>query len=179
MDDASLQYLERSQGWEIDTGRNFVLDKGFVKSMSTTPQKGVYAFIFSQRGLTHGGYRFAGFKNSQNHVGKVNIPPNQRESKKKGGEIHQPIVYKEEDIKPSKQQEFKKKGGQINEPPPYREGEFGKPSKQQSLEKKPVTKGGETDRPTTQEKKKEIKPSEQTEQKKKEEKQEERNNKET
>ena len=56
MDDASLQYLEKSEGWEIGTGPSVVvLDKGFAKNMSsTTLQKGVYAFIFSQKGLMAG-----------------------------------------------------------------------------------------------------------------------------
>lgn len=56
MDDASLRYLKNSQGWEIGTGPSVVLlDKGFGKSMSTTTmRKGVYAFIFSQKGLMAG-----------------------------------------------------------------------------------------------------------------------------
>ncbi|HJY82661.1 MAG TPA: lipid-binding SYLF domain-containing protein [Candidatus Binatia bacterium] len=56
MDDESLAYLEHSDGWEIGTGPSVVvLDKGFAKSMSsTTLRKGVYAFIFSQKGLMAG-----------------------------------------------------------------------------------------------------------------------------
>jgi lipid-binding SYLF domain-containing protein len=56
MDDASLQYLKKSEGWEIGTGPSVVvLDKGFGKSMTTTTmRKGVYAFIFSQKGLMAG-----------------------------------------------------------------------------------------------------------------------------
>ena len=56
MDDASLRYLKSSQGWEIGSGPSVVvLDKGFGKSMSTTTmRKGVYAFIFSQKGLMAG-----------------------------------------------------------------------------------------------------------------------------
>jgi lipid-binding SYLF domain-containing protein len=56
MDDASLKYLKNSEGWEIGTGPSVVvLDKGFGKSMSTTTmQKGVYAFIFGQKGLMAG-----------------------------------------------------------------------------------------------------------------------------
>ena len=56
MDDASLAYLEQSKGWEIGTGPSVVvLDKGFGKSLSsTTLQKGVYAFIFGQKGLMAG-----------------------------------------------------------------------------------------------------------------------------
>ena len=56
MDDASLRYLEKSKGWEIGTGPSIVvLDKGFGKNLSsTTLQKGVYAFIFDQKGLMAG-----------------------------------------------------------------------------------------------------------------------------
>lgn len=56
MDDASLRYLEKSKGWEIGTGPSVVvLDKGFGKNLSsTTLRKGVYAFIFDQRGLMAG-----------------------------------------------------------------------------------------------------------------------------
>jgi lipid-binding SYLF domain-containing protein len=56
MDDASLAYLHKSDGWEIGTGPSLVvLDKGFGKNLSTTTiQKGVYAFIFNQKGLMGG-----------------------------------------------------------------------------------------------------------------------------
>jgi lipid-binding SYLF domain-containing protein len=56
MDDESLAYLDQSDGWEIGTGPSVVvLDKGFGKSLtSTTLRKGVYAFIFSQKGLMAG-----------------------------------------------------------------------------------------------------------------------------
>lgn len=56
MDDASLAYLQKSDGWELGTGPSLVvLDKGFGKNMSTTTmQKGVYAFIFNQKGLMGG-----------------------------------------------------------------------------------------------------------------------------
>lgn len=56
MDHASLRYLEESEGWEIGTGPSVViLDKGFAKNLSsTTLQKGVYAFIFDQKGLMAG-----------------------------------------------------------------------------------------------------------------------------
>jgi lipid-binding SYLF domain-containing protein len=56
MDEASVQYLDKSDGWEIGTGPSLVvLDEGFGKSMSsTTLQKGVYAFIFNQKGLMAG-----------------------------------------------------------------------------------------------------------------------------
>ena len=56
MDDASLQYLTNSDGWELGTGPSLVvLDAGFGKNLSTTTlQKGVYAFIFDQKGLMGG-----------------------------------------------------------------------------------------------------------------------------
>jgi len=56
MDNKSLDYLNKSDGWEIGTGPSVVvLDAGFGKKLSTTTlQKGVYAFIFSQKGLMAG-----------------------------------------------------------------------------------------------------------------------------
>jgi len=56
MDDASVQYLDKSEGWELGTGPSLVvLDVGFGKNLSsTTLQKGVYAFIFDQKGLMGG-----------------------------------------------------------------------------------------------------------------------------
>ena len=56
MDDASLQYLNNSDGWELGVGPSVVvLDEGFGKNLSTTTlQKGVYAFIFDQTGLMAG-----------------------------------------------------------------------------------------------------------------------------
>ena len=56
MDDASLAYLDKSDGWEIGSGPSVVVvDKGAAKTMSsTTLRSGVYAFIFSQKGLMGG-----------------------------------------------------------------------------------------------------------------------------
>ena len=56
MDEASLQYLDKSGGFELGTGPSLVvLDSGFGKTMSTTTlQKGIYAFIFNQKGLMGG-----------------------------------------------------------------------------------------------------------------------------
>ena len=56
MDDASLQYLDKSEGFELGVGPSLVvLDAGFGKNLSTTTlQKGVYAFIFDQKGLMGG-----------------------------------------------------------------------------------------------------------------------------
>jgi lipid-binding SYLF domain-containing protein len=56
MDNASLQYLDNSDGFELGVGPSLVvLDAGFGKNLSTTTlQKGVYAFIFDQKGLMGG-----------------------------------------------------------------------------------------------------------------------------
>ena len=56
MDNASLNYLNRSEGWEIGVGPSIVVvDEGMAKSLtSTTLQSGVYAFIFGQKGLMAG-----------------------------------------------------------------------------------------------------------------------------
>ena len=56
MDEESLRYLDQSDGWEVGSGPSLVvLDKGFAKSLSTTTlQKGVYAYIFDQKGLMGG-----------------------------------------------------------------------------------------------------------------------------
>ena len=56
MDNASLNYLNRSEGWEIGVGPSIVVvDKGMAKTLTTTTsQSGVYAFIFDQKGLMAG-----------------------------------------------------------------------------------------------------------------------------
>jgi lipid-binding SYLF domain-containing protein len=56
MDDASVQYLDNTGGFELGTGPSLVvLDAGFGKNISTTTlQKGIYAFIFDQKGLMGG-----------------------------------------------------------------------------------------------------------------------------
>lgn len=56
MDDASVAYLDKSDGWELGTGPSLVvLDEGFGRNFTTTTlQKGVYAFIFDQKGLMGG-----------------------------------------------------------------------------------------------------------------------------
>ena len=68
MDNASLQYLKKSEGWELGSGPSLVvLDKGFGKNVSTTTmQKGVYAFIFNQKGLM-GGIGIQGSKITKIH----------------------------------------------------------------------------------------------------------------
>ena len=56
MDEASVQYLDNSAGWEIGTGPSLVvLDAGFGKVLSTTTLRtGVYALVFDQKGLMGG-----------------------------------------------------------------------------------------------------------------------------
>lgn len=56
MDQDSLRYLDNSAGFELGTGPSLVvLDSGFGKNFSTTTlQKGIYAFIFDQKGLMGG-----------------------------------------------------------------------------------------------------------------------------
>jgi lipid-binding SYLF domain-containing protein len=56
MDTASLEYLNKSDGWEIGVGPSVVVvDEGMAKTMtSTTVHEGIYAFIFSQQGLMAG-----------------------------------------------------------------------------------------------------------------------------
>src|SRR5262249_53586201 len=56
MDDESLSYLGKSDGWEIGMGPSIVVvDKGAGKNVNTTTlQKGVYAYIFDQKGLMGG-----------------------------------------------------------------------------------------------------------------------------
>lgn len=56
MTDAALNYLDKSDGWELGTGPSIVVvDKGAAKSLSTTTAKSdVYAFFFDQKGLMAG-----------------------------------------------------------------------------------------------------------------------------
>jgi lipid-binding SYLF domain-containing protein len=56
MTDNALQYLDKSDGWELGVGPSIVIvDKGKAKSLTTTTLKDdVYAFIFDQRGLMAG-----------------------------------------------------------------------------------------------------------------------------
>jgi len=71
MDDDSLRYLDNSAGFELGTGPSLVvLDSGFGKNFSTTTlQKGIYAFIFDQKGLM-GGVGIQGTK-----ITKINPNP--------------------------------------------------------------------------------------------------------
>jgi len=56
MNDKAVQYLDRSDGWEVGTGPSIVVvDKGAAGGLSTTSARDdVYAFIFSQKGLMGG-----------------------------------------------------------------------------------------------------------------------------
>lgn len=56
MDDAAMNYLNRSEGWEIGIGPSIVVvDAGVARSLTTTTAKdNVYAFIFDQKGLMAG-----------------------------------------------------------------------------------------------------------------------------
>jgi lipid-binding SYLF domain-containing protein len=71
MDDDSLSYLDKSGGFEVGSGPSLVvLDTGFGKNLSTTTlQKGIYAFIFDQKGLM-GGVGIQGTK-----ITKINPNP--------------------------------------------------------------------------------------------------------
>jgi lipid-binding SYLF domain-containing protein len=56
MDQSSLDWINKTRGWEIGTGPSVVIvDKGKAKSISTsTLHSGIYAFIFDQKGLMAG-----------------------------------------------------------------------------------------------------------------------------
>ena len=56
MDSASLEYLNKSNGWEVGVGPSVVVvDAGKAKTLTTSTAKdGIYAFIFSQKGLMAG-----------------------------------------------------------------------------------------------------------------------------
>jgi lipid-binding SYLF domain-containing protein len=56
MNDKALQYLDKSDGWELGVGPSIVIvDKGKAKALTTTTLKDdVYAFIFNQKGLMAG-----------------------------------------------------------------------------------------------------------------------------
>lgn len=56
MSPSDLDYLRKSEGWEVGVGPNVTLvDQGVAASFSSsTARKGVYAFFFQQRGLLAG-----------------------------------------------------------------------------------------------------------------------------
>ncbi len=63
MDNDSLSYLDKSGGFELGVGPSLVVvNKGFGKNVtSTTLRKGIYAFIFDQKGA-FGGAGLSGTK---------------------------------------------------------------------------------------------------------------------
>lgn len=56
MNDSALDYLKKSDGWEVGVGPNFVVvDEGAAKSLTTTTAKSdIYVFFFGQKGLMGG-----------------------------------------------------------------------------------------------------------------------------
>ncbi len=56
MSDEALAYLRKSEGFELGVGPSItIVDAGVAGDLSTTTmQKGIYAFIFSQKGLMAG-----------------------------------------------------------------------------------------------------------------------------
>ena len=56
MTHSDLDYLRKSEGWEIGTGPSVVIvDQGMARSFTTTTlKKGVYAVAFGQKGLMAG-----------------------------------------------------------------------------------------------------------------------------
>ena len=56
MTPSAVQYLEKSDGWEIGAGPSVVVvDEGLAATLSTTTAKSdVYAFVFGQKGLMAG-----------------------------------------------------------------------------------------------------------------------------
>ncbi len=56
MTDSALQYLNKSDGFEIGVGPSIVvLDAGTARTLTTTTaQSDMYAFIFDQKGLMAG-----------------------------------------------------------------------------------------------------------------------------
>jgi len=71
MDDESLDYLNRSAGWELGTGPSIVvLNRGIAASATTTTlRKGIYAFIFGQKGV------MAGIELQGSKIIKINPEP--------------------------------------------------------------------------------------------------------
>jgi len=56
MTDEAVEYLDKSQGWEVGVGPTVVvMDEGAAKNLSTSTLKdAAYAFIFDQQGLMAG-----------------------------------------------------------------------------------------------------------------------------
>ena len=68
MNDAALQQLDKTEGFEVGVGPSIVvMDEGKAKSTTTTSAKDdIYAFIFSQKGL------MAGLGLQGNKITKIN-----------------------------------------------------------------------------------------------------------
>jgi lipid-binding SYLF domain-containing protein len=71
MTESSLQYLDRSDGWEIGVGPSVVVvDEGIARNLTTTTARDdVYAFVFGQKGLM-AGIGIQGSKITRIHPGK-------------------------------------------------------------------------------------------------------------
>lgn len=56
LDQKSLNYLKKTDGWELGTTPNFVvMNEGMARDLTTTTaHSGIYAFIFNQKGLMAG-----------------------------------------------------------------------------------------------------------------------------
>lgn len=56
LDQDSLDYLKKTDGWELGTTPNFVvMNEGMARNLTTTTaHSGVYAFVFNQKGLMAG-----------------------------------------------------------------------------------------------------------------------------
>ena len=56
MDDSTLEYLKKSDGWEVGVGPSItIVDEGMATSLTTTTGKdNIYAFFFDQKGLMGG-----------------------------------------------------------------------------------------------------------------------------
>jgi len=56
MTDEAIEYMKKTEGWEVGVGPSVVLvDEGIAKTLTTTTAKeGVYAFVFGHKGLMAG-----------------------------------------------------------------------------------------------------------------------------
>lgn len=120
---------------KLERNNLYVFRPNIVKRANETPP------IIKREPIKHGQisrptYKEEGLGNPSRQQGL------EREPSLKDSEINQPIVYRGEEIKPSKQREFKEKlpkGGEINQMPVYRDG-FSKPSRQQGFEERRALK---------------------------------------
>ena len=66
MDTASLEYLNKSEGWEIGVGPSIVIvDEGMAKTMTTSTDPGRYLCLHLQPAGANGGTGYSGIKNLQ------------------------------------------------------------------------------------------------------------------